>query len=59
MTISEEYFVQPLIDVVRIQFTFNRALTNTALSAQLELLGCAEGKCDNWHQFATFKFECN
>ena len=42
--ISTIFFVQSLVDVVRIRFTFTRALTDTAIMAQIELLGCAEGK---------------
>jgi hypothetical protein len=40
---STFYFEQSLVDVIRIRFTFNRVLCDTALMAQIELLGCAEG----------------
>jgi hypothetical protein len=38
------FFVQLLVDVIRIRFTFNRVFSDTAITAQLELLGCIEGK---------------
>ncbi|CAF4582630.1 unnamed protein product, partial [Rotaria sp. Silwood1] len=40
--ISTILFVQPLIDVTRIQLMFDRVLSNTAIMAQIELLGCVE-----------------
>ncbi|CAF0996864.1 unnamed protein product [Rotaria sordida] len=40
--ISTIYFVQPLVDVLRIRLTFDRALCETAMMAQIELLGCTE-----------------
>jgi hypothetical protein len=41
---STIYFVQSFLDVIRIRFTFNRVLNDIAPMAQIELLGCAEGK---------------
>ncbi|CAF3426792.1 unnamed protein product [Rotaria socialis] len=41
--ISTIFFVEPLIDVTRIRFNFNRVLSNTVIMEQIELLGCAEG----------------
>jgi hypothetical protein len=38
------FFVQLLVDVIRIRFTFNRVFIDMAITAQLELLGCLEGK---------------
>ncbi|CAF2802982.1 unnamed protein product [Rotaria sp. Silwood2] len=40
--ISTILFSQPLVDVTRIRFIFDRVLSNTAIMAQIELLGCAE-----------------
>lgn len=38
------YFSQSLVDVTRIRLTFVRVLADTALQAQVEILGCAKGK---------------
>ena len=38
------YFAESLIDVVRIRFNLKRVISDSVLTAQFELLGCAEGK---------------